>query len=156
MNKEIQNIISTLQNTLQGDPWYGRAVYEILEEVEPAYVFINPDEKGHSLIELLYHMVDWAQFTQNALEEKPGKDTVYFEEMDWREIDPTIHTWKNGLKELKSAHQRIIELLQTKEDSFLESPVKDRSYNMGTLMHGLIQHDIYHLGQIAYVKKLLV
>jgi len=155
MNKEIQYIISTLQNTLEGDPWYGRSLYAILEEVEPACVFINPDEKGHALIELLYHTIDWAQFVQNRLEENPDKKAAYFDEMDWREIDPTVHTWKNGLKEFKSAHQRIIELLQTKEDSFLASPVKERTYNMRFMLHGLIQHNIYHLGQMAYVKKLL-
>ena len=155
MNKEIQYIISTLQDTLDGDPWYGRAMYSILAEVEPACVFINPDEKGHSLIELLYHTVDWVQFVQSRLEEKPDQSAAYFDEMDWRDIDPAIHTWKNGMKELKTAHQRVIELLQNKDDSLLEGPVKDRTYNMRFLLYGLIQHNIYHLGQMAYVKKLL-
>lgn len=155
MNKEVQHIITSLQESLTGNPWYGRSLYAILEEVDPTAVFINPDEKGHALIELLYHMITWAQFVQSRLEEAPRKSVDYFEELDWREIDPTIHTWKNGVNEFKTTNQRIIELLQTKDDSFLATPVSQRTYNVGYMLHGLIQHNIYHLGQIAYVKKLL-
>ena len=78
-----------------------------------------------------------------------------FEEMDWRLIDPHIHTWSNALEEFKVAHDRILELLKGKDDSFLDESVDYRNYNVRFLLNGLIQHDIYHLAQIAYVKKLL-
>ena len=155
MNKEVQAIITTLQETLDGDPWYGRSLYAILEEVDPTSVFINPDEKGHALIELLYHMIAWVQAVKSRLEEDPSKELSYYEQFDWREIDPTIHTWKNGVQEFKAANKRIIELLKGKNDDFLSSPVNQRTYTIGYMLEGLIQHNIYHLGQIAYVKKLL-
>lgn len=156
MNKEVQSIIASLRETLDGDPWYGRSIDAIFKEVDPTSVFINPEEKGHAIIELLYHMITWAGFVQSRLEdEDPQKNTAAFEAIDWREIDPTVHTWKNGVQELKATHEKIIELLQSKNDDFLASPVRERKYNMGYLLRGLIQHNIYHLGQIAYVKKLL-
>ena len=67
-----------------------------------------------------------------------------------------VHTWARGLKELKEIHDRIVEVLQLKEDSFLDQKVDHRNYNFRFLLNGLIQHDIYHLGQIAYVKKWLI
>lgn len=155
MNKEVQSIITTLRETLDGDPWYGRSLYAILDEVDPSSAFINPGEKGHALIELLYHMIAWAQFAQSRLEEDPKREISYYEALDWREIDPVIHTWKNGIEEFKATNKRIIELLQQKDDAYLASPVSGRKYNVGYMLHGLIQHNIYHLGQIAYVKKLL-
>lgn len=155
MNKEVQYIITTLQESLDGEPWYGRSLYAILDEVDPPSVFINPDEKGHALIELLYHMITWAQAVQSILEEDSQKQISYYETLDWREIDPTIHTWKNGVNELKATHRSIIKLLQSKNDDFLALPVSQRTYNIGHMLHGLIQHNIYHQGQIAYVKKLL-
>ncbi|NJO24874.1 MAG: hypothetical protein HC867_02390, partial [Bacteroidia bacterium] len=57
MNKEIQSIIKNLENTLSGQPWYGRAVYEILGEVNEPDVYKKPGGNGHSMIELLYHML---------------------------------------------------------------------------------------------------
>jgi uncharacterized damage-inducible protein DinB len=155
MNKEIQYIITNLQETLDGEPWFGRSLYSLFKEVDPTTVFVNPDEKGHALIELLYHMITWAQFVQNSLEGTPEKEVAWFEVNDWREIDPVIHTWKNGVAEFKATNKRIIELLNQKDDTILSSTVRGRKYNVGYMLHGYIQHNIYHIGQIAYAKKLL-
>ena len=60
MNKEIQSIIRNLIQVNSGEPWFGRAVYTILDEIDPAIVYQKPNENSHSLIQLLYHMVTWA------------------------------------------------------------------------------------------------
>jgi uncharacterized damage-inducible protein DinB len=155
MNKETQSIIRNLENTLNGQPWYGRAVYEILKEVKEADAYKKPGGRGHSLIELLYHMLTWVQFTHSRLE-KEDKTTADFEELDWRTIDPSTHNWQKGLRELKDTHDRIVAILQTKTDDFLKEMVDDRQYNFRFLLNGLIQHNIYHLGQIAYISKFAI
>lgn len=155
MNTALQQIAASLKEILDGDPWYGRAIYPLLDEVDPTVVFVNPDEKGHAMIELLYHMITWAQFVQSTLEENPAKDMRYYEKFDWREIDPTMHTWRNGVKEFKTANKKILDLLATKNDDILEGPVAHRTYNVGYMLKGYLDHNIYHLGQIVYVKKLL-
>ena len=159
MNTEIKTLISSLQHVLQGQPWFGRSVYQILEEIKEEIkndkVYINPNDNSHSLIDLLYHMITWAEFTQNRIEKEPIADMDSFEATDWRKIDPALHDWQKGLTALKASHNKIIELLQTKEDAFLEQKVDYRKYNFRYLINGLIQHNIYHLGQIAYVNKLL-
>lgn len=154
MNKEVQYIITTLQNILSGQPWYGRPVYMILAEIDPAVVYKKPGNNCHSLIDLLYHMLTWTQFTQTRLL-KEEMDMEVFEQMDWREIDPAVHTWDKGVEQLKKTHQHIIHLLEDKDDNFLKEKVDYREYNFRFLLHGLIQHNIYHLGQVAYIKALL-
>ena len=156
MNKEIQTIISSLQNVLNEHPWYGKSVYDLLGEVDESHVYIKPGNNGHSLIDLLYHMLTWAAFTQERIEKEPIKDMAAFDATDWRQIDPALHNWEKGLTALKTAHQAIIDQLQTKEDAFLEEKVDYRKYNFRYLLNGLVQHNIYHLGQIAYVNKLLL
>lgn len=155
MNKEIQIIISSLQNTLDGQPWYGKPAYHLLEEIDEANIYIKPNHNSHSLADLLYHMLTWAEFTQNRIEKEPIPDMAAFEASDWRLIYPAVHNWKKGLAALKASHNKIIELLQTKNDSFLEEKCDYRKYDFRYLLNGLIQHNIYHLGQIAYVHKLL-
>ena len=87
MNKELQSIINSLQRVNTGQPWYGRPVYEMLEEIDPTIVYKKPN-KQHSLIELLYHMITWADFTLKRIEGDKEKDMAAFEKLDWREIDP--------------------------------------------------------------------
>jgi uncharacterized damage-inducible protein DinB len=156
MNKEIQSIIKNFETTLSGQPWFGRAVYEILQEVDEAKANIKPNGSDHSMIVLLWHMNTWAEFVLGSLENKTAEEMKAIEANDWREIDPKIHTWKKGLEQLKSTHTKIIEILSDKEDSFLSEIVPTRKFNFRFMLNGLIQHNIYHLGQVAFVKKMLV
>jgi uncharacterized damage-inducible protein DinB len=155
MNNEIQFIRTTLQGVLEQQPWFGRSVYSILEEIDPAKAFIKPGSGTHSLIELLYHMNTWALFTQKRLEKSTTLDVNETEELDWREINPAIHNWEKGIEEFKTIHAHILEILNEADDSLLNETVDYRKYNFRFLLNGLIQHDIYHLGQVAYVKQLL-
>ena len=152
---EIQSIIRNLENTLDGDPWYGRPVYAILREVDSSIAYKKPTPGSHSLIDLLYHMLTWAEFTLKRIEKDDINDLAAFEKLDWRENDPKLHDWDEGLAAFIAAHQQIIALLNTKKDTFLDEIVDYRQYDFRYLLNGLIQHNIYHLGQVAYLKKLL-
>ncbi|HUR64986.1 MAG TPA: DinB family protein [Chitinophagaceae bacterium] len=154
MNKEINTLIRRIENVNSGEPWFGRAVYSILDEIDPKRVYERPNGSAHSLIELLYHMITWAEFTLNRLEKNPINDLAAAEALDWRTIDPKMHTWKKGSSEFRSIHNKIIKLLKKKDDTFLEEIVDYRKYNYGFLINGMIEHNIYHLGQVAYLKKL--
>jgi uncharacterized damage-inducible protein DinB len=155
MNKETQSIIKNLENTLTGEPWFGRAVFTIMDEVDEAKTNLKPNNTEHSMNELLWHMITWAEFTMANLENKKPEELASIEGNDWRVLNPKQHSWKQGLAELKSIHKKIADVLNTKEDGFLKDMVPNRRYNFRFMLNGLIQHNIYHLGQIAYVKKLL-
>lgn len=155
MNTQTLSIIHHLQNVNSGEPWYGRPVFEVMDETDPALAWQKPNDHSHSLIELLYHMITWAEFTLKRIEGDKETDLAVSEKMDWRKIDPVIHNWKKGLAEFKAIHEKIILLLNQKDDEFLKETVDYRNYNFRFLLNGLIEHTIYHLGQIAYIKKLL-
>lgn len=155
MNKETLSIIRRIENVNSGQPWFGRAVYNILEEVGAKKAAIKPNGTKHSMLELLYHMITWASFTLKRIEKDDTMDMAAFEKMDWRTIDPKKHSWKKGLAEFKAIHKKIITLLKKKDDAFLKEIVDYRQYNYRFLLNGMIEHNIYHLGQIAYLKKML-
>ncbi len=153
-NKEVQSIITNLERVLNGQPWYGEAVMPILRKIHPAVVYINPTN-SHAAIEILYHMITWAEFTLSRVQKKQDYDLETAEQMDWRSIDPKIQTWAKALDEFEQLHKQLIAELQTKDDAFLNEMVDYREYNFRFMLNGLIQHNIYHLGQIAFLKNLL-
>jgi uncharacterized damage-inducible protein DinB len=156
MNKETQSIIKSFEDTLSNQPWFGRSVYEILGEADEFKVHTKPNGTEHSMIELLWHMNTWADFTLGSLENRSVEEMKAIEGNDWREIDPKTHTWKKGLEQLKATHNKIVEMLKQKTgDSYLSDIVPLRKYDFRYLLNGLIQHNIYHLGQVAYLKKML-
>lgn len=153
-NKEVQSIIANLERVLTGQPWYGEAVMPMLQKIHPAVVYIN-SKSSHAAIEIVYHMITWAEFTLSRVQKKQNYDLQTAEQMDWRIIDPKIQTWAKALGEFEQLHKQLIAELQTKDDAFLNETVDYRDYNFRFLLNGLIQHDIYHLGQIAFLKNLL-
>lgn len=110
MNKETQSIIRNLQSILSGEPRFGRAIYPILEEADESKVYTNPIG-AEELMELLYHMITWAEFSLKQLENASPDEIKEIENRDWREINPNTHRWRNGKKQIMS-------ILETKDDSF--------------------------------------
>lgn len=154
MNKEIEAIATDLQTVLSGQPWYGKSFSDLLNEVLEEKFHRKPNDHSHSIADLLYHMITWGQFTQYRLEKKQ-QDMNEVEAMDWREIDPAVHTREKGIAQYTDCIGSVIELLKEKDDQMLEEKVDYREYNFRCLLNGLVQHTVYHLGQIAYVNKLL-
>ncbi len=155
MNKEVQSIIRRMENVNNGQPWFGRSVYSILDEVSSRKAGIKPNGSEHSMLELLWHMNTWAGFTLKRLEKDKEKDLAAFEQLDWRVLNPKVHTWKKGLAEFKRTQKKIITILKKRKDTFLKEIVDYRKYNYRFLLNGMIEHNIYHLGQIAYLHKML-
>ena len=155
MNKETLSIIKNFETTLNAQPWFGRAVYEILGEVDESKVQTKPNGTEHSLLELLWHMNVWAEFVLGSLENRSVDEMKTIEANDWRQIDPKTHTLEKGIEQLKSTHKKIVDLLNQKDDDFLSEIVPTRKFNFRFMLNGLVQHNIYHLGQVAYLKKML-
>jgi uncharacterized damage-inducible protein DinB len=101
-------------------------------------------------------MITWKEFTLTRLQNDNQKSLRYFEENDWRELDHSNKTlWQQGLQQFKKLHNELIETIQRQKDELLPQQVGGRKYDFRKLLYGIVQHDIYHLGQIAYIKKML-
>jgi uncharacterized damage-inducible protein DinB len=155
MNTEILQIAEQLKEAYEGDPWFGKNAKTLLAEAEAVNVFEKPNGQ-HSILDLLWHMVTWRDFTLSRLRRDPEKNSTYFEQHDWRSLDHTNKAlWHEGLKKFDAVHNELADVLQQQQDHLLIERVPERTYNFRTLLYGIVQHDIYHLGQIAYITKLL-
>jgi uncharacterized damage-inducible protein DinB len=155
MNIEIQHLISQLQESFNGDPWFGRNAEKLLGEVTEAIAFQQPNGQ-HSIAELVCHMINWREFVISRFIKDESNDLHYFEANDWRQLDnsdPSL--WQQGLVKLNETQELLLNILREQPDSILEKNVEERTYNFRNLLNGIVQHDIYHLGQIAYLVKYL-
>ena len=152
---EILFLSEQLKDAFEGDPWFGRNTKALLSEVDERMAFEKPRGQ-HSILELVWHMITWREFVISRFSKEESKDLHYFETLDWRELDHSDKSlWQQGLQRLQQTQEGLLALLQKKIDDLLDRKVEERTYNYRKLLHGILQHDIYHLGQIAYVVKLL-
>lgn len=154
MQAEIATIIGQLKESYEGDPWFGRNVKTLLSEVDERIAFQKLNGQ-HSILELLYHMIVWREFTISRLEPS-DKDLAYFEKNDWQVLNHEDKSlWQKGLKKLQETQDELIRILQQQDDTVLERTVEGRTYDFKKLLYGIVQHDIYHTGQIAYITKVV-
>src|SRR5690349_12180097 len=150
MNREILLIAEGIKDAYEGHPWFGRTVKEILNEIDESIVFEKPQGQ-HSILELLWHMIIWKEFTISCIRSDNQKSIHYFEENDWRELDHSDKSlWQQGLQQLSKIQNELVEIVQQQKDDLLTKKVNERNYDFRKLLHGIKEHDIYHLGQIAY------
>ena len=155
MNTEIVQITQQLQDVYDGDPWFGRSIKSLLKDANPDNSFEKPNDQ-HSILDLLWHMITWREFTINSLRNNDKKSLQYFEDNDWRKLDHNDRSLlEKGLQRLGETQSELIEALQYQHDSRLNEIVPGKKYNFRNLLYGIIHHDIYHIGQIAFVIKLL-
>lgn len=155
MNNEISFLIAQLKDAFEGDPWFGRPGWKLLDEVSEDIAFEKPNGQ-HSITELVWHMINWKAFAVNCLRPQKEKSLHYFEENDWQDLDHSDKSlFQTGLNQLQKTQADFLNILQEQQDSILDQGVPERAYSFRKLLNGVLQHDIYHLGQIAYIRKLL-
>ncbi len=145
---EIQNILSLLRSTFEKNAWHGQSVKEVLNDITPIQAFKKLDHT-HSIIELAAHMTSWKIFVIKKLE--GDVDYHVNEEMNF----PMATDWAETLKGLSLSHLQLTESVKNFPTSRLTDvvPHGSYSYTFYALIHGIIHHDLYHIGQIALIKK---
>ena len=155
MNQEIVKIIEKNNEVYEGNPWFGRSAIELLNEVDVSTAFEKPAGQ-HSILELLWHMNVWKEFTISRLRPDNKKKLEFFDKNDWQVLDHTDKKlWKEAVDRYKDLHKELQYFLGQQKDELLSQTVNEKKYDFRKLLYGAIDHDIYHLGQIAYIKKLI-
>jgi uncharacterized damage-inducible protein DinB len=157
---EIDRIVDELQREFSGDPWHGSPLLQILDGISAAQAAAHPVAGGHSIWELVLHITAWKGEVRRRLSGAPASEP---EEGDWPAVgDSQAERWWRALEGLRAAHDRLIAAIQELPDEKLFDATNDpRNRPLGTgvsyyvLLHGIVQHDVYHSGQIALLKKTL-
>ncbi len=155
MNTELEKIAHRLTEMFDEQPWFGPQLLKKLQSIPFEYWNTKATPSKNDVARLLQHMINWRIFT---IEKLKGNDDFNIElnsEADWSDVSISTEEDKNALiNEFMDTQQQILELLKSKDDSLLDKPVGSRDYNFRYLLEGIIQHDIYHLGQIALVARI--
>lgn len=157
---EIDRIVDQLQREYDGDPWHGSPLTAILDGVNAQQAAAKPAPGAHSIWELVLHVTAWKSEVRRRVSGAPAREP---EEGDWPPPGAqTAERWREALQGLQSAHEQLIATIRGLPEDRLFEPTNDpRNKPLGTgvtyyeLLHGFVQHDVYHSGQIAILKKAL-
>jgi uncharacterized damage-inducible protein DinB len=153
MNTECIRIADQLRRAFEGKAWHGPSLKEILADVAAEGASAHGVASAHSIWELVLHIEAW---TQAALSATNGvaMPNMLAPDKDWPPVQDASRTaWEAAVKHMFAAGETLSLAISQFGDDRLTETVPGRRYDFYYLFHGVIQHSLYHGGQIALLKK---
>ena len=154
---EVERILDQFRRAFEGEAWHGPAVLPLLNGISAVEASAHPIPHAHSIWELVLHISAWERACMRRLE---GDRAQLSDQEDWQAINETTEeAWQKTKEELIDNHRKLLTVIGSLDKSRLDQPIiEDPSTPFSTVyvtLYGGVQHDLYHAGQIALLKKAL-
>jgi uncharacterized damage-inducible protein DinB len=148
---EAARIAELLERAFDGGAWHGPALLELLEDVNAATAAAKPLPEVHTIWELVLHIAVWDGVALRRLSGEKSQPTgdLNFPPMP----KPTEAAWRKAIEAAKRTHNTLVKTVAALPDSRLGDRVPGKRYDFYHMLHGIAQHELYHAGQIAILKK---
>jgi uncharacterized damage-inducible protein DinB len=142
------------------DPWHGPSTLSLLEDLTAREAAKHAVPGAHSVWEIVLHMISWHNEVRRRLS---GNPPAMPEEGDWPRIGKVSEAaWRRDLERLGASLTELLNTLDGLREEDLDrigGGLSDRDPALGTgvtlraMANGLVQHNAYHSGQIALLRK---
>ncbi len=147
----LSTIRENLRRTFEGEAWHGPSVLEILLGVAAQQAAFRPIPGAHTIWELVLHITTWESVVTRRLKGEafePSPEEDYPAVRNTGEAD-----WKRTLESLRRGHEALVAAVAELPESRLNEMVPGKDYTVEFMLLGIIQHNLYHAGQLALLKK---
>lgn len=148
--KETDRILKLLNKTFTIGAWHGPTVRQVLKQVTSDLAHARVGD-SHSIIGLVMHMTAWRTFVTRRLE----GDGSYQVTDAMNFPDAKSVTWADAVQGLEDSQEKLIAAAGRFPEERLGElvPSITHKYTYYTMLHGIIHHDLYHIGQIQLLLK---
>lgn len=156
---ERERLLDMLARVHSGDAWHGPSVMASIDGVDVARASARPLAGTHSIWEIARHVVAWRREVTARVR---GKEPTPPDDGDWPATGSGDDAWNETKAALESSYRDLAAAVSALPDAGLERPVgqsRDASLgagvSVGIMLHGIVQHDAYHAGQMSLLAKAL-
>jgi uncharacterized damage-inducible protein DinB len=148
---EIARLSDQLERGYRGDAWHGTPLRSLLTGVDAAVAAERQVSGVHSIWELTSHITFWMDAVRRRL---AGEVLSLQDGDDWAVIDSrNSFRWRDTLAALDASHEHLLAAVSALSPADLERVVPVMGYTNYVMLHGVLQHNLYHAGQIAMLLK---
>lgn len=153
-NTLVNNLIRQLNEIEDGSLWFDQSFKDKFGSLTEEQALAQPMPQIHSVAEHVSHMLEWRK---ECVRRYQGlKTDLMNSPEDWKDNAELLEIgWAALRNSLYTSRLELIALIENKDDTYLLNKFQDTDYDFHYLMEGIIQHDLYHLGQIGITIKLL-
>ena len=145
--RRIEFLIDQLNRSFHGDPWHGPSLQKLIDGVGEPEAKEHPLPGRHSIFELVTHITTWIDVVARRIagEVVDGNNVT-------EGCDPAT-PWPRIAGELERAHARLCDAIARLTDADLGKSLPGARRSIESEILGVLQHNDYHAGQIAILKK---
>jgi uncharacterized damage-inducible protein DinB len=148
---EASRIADQLRRAFDGSAWHGPGLMELLDDVDAAAAAAKPLNEVHSIWELVLHIAVWDDAGLRRLAGQKWQPTG---DLNFPPATKSTEAaWRKAVVQTKRTHDKLVATVATLPDSRLGDRVPGKRYDFYHMLHGIAQHELYHAGQIAILKK---
>jgi hypothetical protein len=144
----VDRIRDQFERAWDGDAWHGPPLAELLGSITAAASQWCPAAGAHTIQELASHITFWLDAAHRRL----GGEAYLPTGGDWDV--PSGEGWDGTVARLRETYSSLVNAIATTADSRLPDPVAGKPYDVYVLLHGVLQHTLYHAGQLAMMRRL--
>ncbi|MBS1741590.1 MAG: DinB family protein [Bacteroidetes bacterium] len=149
--KENKRIIQLYQSVYNGSPWIDVDIVSTLSTITAGNAAAKITDNWHSIWEIVNHLIAWRENVLQRMQGKIIKSPAHNYFLPVKNTSAVA--WKKTLKKLEVTQQKWIELLQQFNEADFKKIYPGNQLSYYEHIHGIIHHDIYHLGQIVLLAK---
>jgi uncharacterized damage-inducible protein DinB len=151
---EIDRFVQHYDRAVKGlDPWHGSPVWTILNSISAGEAAARPVAKVHSIWEIVAHMAFWEGVVTRRL---GGERAGLVEELNFPPTpEPTEESWKAELDRFRASNEAFRQAASKLTPERLDELTAAGKRTYREEVQGILEHHLYHLGQIALLKKAL-
>ncbi len=151
---ETARLADQIRRAFEGNAWHGDSVLELLEGVDAVTAAARPIKNAHSIWELVLHIATWDDVVRRRI---GGTAVMPTDGENFPHVkDPSEPAWRETLGNAKKVHHDLVWAVAAFPDSRLGERVPGKTqdyYDFFYMFSGIVQHELYHAGQIALLKK---
>ena len=148
-----RHIADQLSRTFDGAAWHGDSIMQLLSDIDAEHAANKSLQNIHSIWEIVLHLIAWEEIAIQCLQ---GQAYIMIHgEDDWPPVKAaTPEAWHATVQQLKDNSSTLDILIANFQEESLHEQVPGQEFSYYQLFHGLVQHNLYHAGQIGILKKL--
>jgi uncharacterized damage-inducible protein DinB len=148
---EKNRTLDLLDRAYRAEAWHGPSLLETLAGVSSALAAKRPLKGAHTIWELVNHVASWNEIVALRLAGEKPKVTP-----EWNfppMPKPTPAAWKAAQARLARAEAKFRKAVIGFPAAKLGRKRPGTTSTWNVLIHGQIQHQLYHAGQIAMLRR---
>jgi uncharacterized damage-inducible protein DinB len=150
-------VLSHLEYTFEKEAWQPSLAMAI-DGLTAAHAVWKPTPQRHSIWQIVQHVTRWKRASFDAWRGKKP-DYAAVDRGDWQEISGSDAAWRQDAQALREISQEIMTWARELTEAEVSRPVggedaADATKALAVRVQRMATHDIYHAGQIRYLRAL--